>query len=91
MSADYEALLPGSAIERDDFKTAAWAHIRSLLQDRLAALREENDDRLDEVKTATVRGRIAEVKALLALEQHASAPASSGSGNASVYDAFPGP
>lgn len=91
MRTDYQALLAKSQLERDDFKLRTWPRLRALLEDRLADLREQNDNRLDDEKTANLRGRIAEVKALLALEQLASAPASSGPGSASSLDAFPEP
>lgn len=90
MSADYIAIAPRSELMRDDFNTRTWAHFAALLELRLAALREENDQRLDDVKTATIRGRIAEVKALLALPQLAASPAASVTGN-DAFGAFPVP
>lgn len=89
MSTEYIALASRSELEREDFKTRTWAHFAALLELRLAALREENDNRLDDVKTATIRGRIAEIKALLALPQLAASPAASDAGNA--FSAFPAP
>lgn len=88
--SDYLPLAQRSEVSREDFKTRTWAHFAALLELRLAALREENDQRLDDVKTATIRGRIAEVKALLALPQLAASPAASVTGN-DAFSAFPVP
>lgn len=45
-----------------------WARIEQYYRARLADLREQNDSpNLDEVKTAVLRGRIAELRGLLAL------------------------
>lgn len=87
--SEYASLVARSELDREDFKTRTWAHLSALLELRLAALREENDHRLDDVKTATIRGRIAEVKTLLALSQLAASPAASDAGNA--FSAFPAP
>lgn len=74
---------------RDDFQSRTWERMEAHLRERLAELREENDTRLDDVKTATLRGRIAEIKELLALAAKP-APATRGEGSAS-FDAFPSP
>lgn len=45
-----------------------WVRIEKYYQDRLANLREKNDSpNLNEVQTAELRGRIAELRGLLAL------------------------
>ena len=75
-----------SPLLRADFQTGTWDRFAELMRRRLAAHREENDQRLDDVKTATLRGRIAELKELLALGDQA--PAESVPGSAS-FDAFP--
>lgn len=75
-------------LTRADFESRTWDRLRALLEQRLAAQREQNDQRLDEVKTAHIRGRIAELKELLALGQQAQAPATRASASAS-FDAFP--
>lgn len=50
-----------------DFTTPAGAKLRARLEDRLVELRLRNDDpSLDAIATAELRGRISEVKALLA-------------------------
>ena len=47
-----------------------WAKIRTHLQEKLAKYREQNDNSvLGDVETARLRGRIAEVKALLDIEK----------------------
>ena len=77
-------------LTHSDFQTRTWEHFEAELQRRLAAHREANDNRLDPEKTATLRGRIAEIKELLALAPKEPAPAASGGGSAS-FDAFPAP
>ena len=52
---------------RDDLTGDAWARLRGALADRIEHFRSMNEQDLDEVKTARVRGRIAELKELLAL------------------------
>lgn len=54
-------------LDRDDLRSPTWARIESHLRDRLAELRERNDADADEARTAKTRGRIAELKELLAL------------------------
>lgn len=55
----------------EDFETRTWERFAAHLTARIDALREENDQFLDDVKTARIRGRIAELKELLALEAQA--------------------
>ena len=50
-----------------DKLTPTWAKLEEHLKDRLAMLRAKNDAPMSEAETATLRGRIAEVKALLSL------------------------
>lgn len=89
-SMDYLPLLPQSDLGRQDIDSRTLDKLMRLLEVRLAQLREENDQRLDEVKTATIRGRIAELKALLAIPDLVQgSPAASGGGSA--FDAFPSP
>lgn len=52
-----------------DFKTATWRRHVEALTVRLRDLREQNDLPQDELKTAAIRGRIAEVKQLLSLSE----------------------
>lgn len=46
-----------------------WARLREMLEARLAAHRVANDADLSPEKTADLRGRIAELKVLLALDK----------------------
>lgn len=78
-----------SYLTHADFQTRTWENFEAELQRRLAMHREANDNRIDPEKTATLRGRIAEIKELLALASKP-APAPSGDGSAS-FDAFPSP
>lgn len=48
-----------------DRNSALWQKIHIHLTDRLESLRRQNDNDLDERKTARVRGRIAEAKLML--------------------------
>lgn len=48
-----------------DLVSTTWAKLGKRLQERLQTLRAENDGPLDQVATAALRGRIAEVKLLL--------------------------
>lgn len=55
-------------MQQRDFQTDAWKRFTKSLQDRLEELRELNDQRHDEVKTAEIRGKISEVKRILGLD-----------------------
>ena len=55
-------------MQNRDFQTDAWKRFTKDLQARLEELRELNDQRHDEVKTAEIRGKISEVKRILGLE-----------------------
>ena len=44
-----------------------WRDLMRHCEDRIAELRQRNDADLDERQTANVRGRVAELKALIAL------------------------
>lgn len=52
-----------------DRQSQTWARLRAHLTERLQMLRAQNDGDLDPVATAKMRGRIAEIKAMLELEQ----------------------
>jgi hypothetical protein len=54
------------ALTDADRNTAAWLKIRAHLQQRLDALRRMNDNELSVEKTATLRGKIQEIKELIA-------------------------
>lgn len=51
-----------------DRESAVWQRLRAHYTDRLAVLRVMNDGDNDEIATARLRGRIAEIKYLLDLE-----------------------
>lgn len=51
----------------NDIRNPVWTRFESELQERLDELRVQNDGALDQIKTSEVRGRIAEVKRILAL------------------------
>lgn len=59
-----------SALERRDLNTDAWAHLKADIAARIAQLHTENESlTLDHDKTQALRGRIAELRKLLALEE----------------------
>lgn len=52
-----------------DLQTAVWLKLKKHLEERLESLRRKNDSDATETKTSKVRGRIAEVKELLAMAE----------------------
>jgi hypothetical protein len=50
-----------------DLQSPTWMKLKKHLELKLEALRKTNDGDLDEEKTAKLRGRIAEVRAFLAI------------------------
>ena len=54
-------------LAREDFRTAVWKKVEKYANDRLDEHRKRNDGDLNADKTANLRGRIAELKALLDL------------------------
>ena len=64
-----QAELPTPLPEFTDFEKqgAVWMKLSAHLNARLALLRRQNDDDKDEIKTARLRGRIAEVQMILGL------------------------
>lgn len=61
-------------LDRRDFNGATWARLETYLRARIADLRQQNDrPQNTEQQTATLRGRILELKELLALPQAAPA------------------
>lgn len=61
-------------MKRADFNTDVWARLEQHLAGRLEVLRAQLEGELDEKGTAGVRGRIREIKEMLALPKKA-APA----------------
>ena len=60
-------------LKREDFSTPTWRRLTQHLEARLQALRERNDSTSnDQNKTAAIRGQIAAVKEILALQVSAS-------------------
>jgi ribosomal protein L30/L7E len=51
----------------EDYYTPTWKRLKKALTERLQELREINDSVQAELKTAAIRGQIAEVKKMLAL------------------------
>lgn len=61
-------------LDRRDFNGATWARLETHVRARIAKLREDNDrPQNSEQQTATLRGRILELKELLALPMAAPA------------------
>lgn len=58
-----------SPLNKQDFQSGTWLKLKEYLRTRIAEHRNENDEDLDPVKTARLRGRIDEDKILLALDQ----------------------
>lgn len=56
-------------LTQDDFKTPTWQRMREHVEARLNQLRQINDQCHDMEKTASIRGAIAELKGLLALDK----------------------
>lgn len=56
-------------LSQEDFRSSAWRNIADHLETRLNLLRLQNDMPQDAEKTANIRGAIAEIKALLALDK----------------------
>lgn len=52
-----------------DYKSPVWLKFKKDCEARLLKLRAQNDGELDPIKTATIRGRIREVKRILALDE----------------------
>jgi hypothetical protein len=50
-----------------ELQSSTWVKLRDHLQERLTALRCQNDGDLDEMATARLRGRVACLKEILAL------------------------
>ena len=60
-------------MELEDFRSRTWKRLTQTLEDRLQELRELNDNpSFDEIKTAGIRGGIAELKRILSLAEQAS-------------------
>lgn len=62
------------ALSDEDRQTQLWKRLSKHLEQRLALLRAQNDAPLPAEATAAHRGRIAEIKALLALDEPTAGP-----------------
>ena len=54
-------------LDQSDVQSQAWIKVKAHLTERLQDHRIKNDGRLNEIETATVRGRIAEILYALSL------------------------
>lgn len=61
-------------------QSALWLKLKKLMLERLDTLRQQNDGVLGVEETARLRGRIAELKSLLALEEEQPATEQASSG-----------
>ena len=57
-------------LTKTDELSATWQKLEKYFKDRLDLLRRDNDKQKDEIQTAYLRGRILEVKSLLALTKN---------------------
>jgi len=67
--ADKEWISMAALIDTHDRQSAVWLRLKEHYEARLTLLRSSNDGQLTAEQTAKIRGRIAEVKALLSLEK----------------------
>lgn len=51
-------------LERHELDSSTWQKVEAYINERLSALRGNNDGDLDQIQTALLRGRIRELKAL---------------------------
>jgi hypothetical protein len=56
-------------LTKNEIVSPTWQRLKGHAEQRLADLRMQNDGALSELETARLRGRIAELKSILALEQ----------------------
>ncbi len=57
--------MSGLKLNKADRDSSIWQHIKIHYEKRLNTLRAKNDNDMTEIETAHLRGRIAEIKALL--------------------------
>lgn len=62
----------------NDFASVTWQKLRLRTESRLEMLRKRNDSDLTPDETARIRGQIAELKAMLALEEDPAKPTTAG-------------
>lgn len=56
-------------LARHDIETALWRKLEEYIEQRMDVLRKTNDGDLEPMQTARLRGRIAELKSILALSK----------------------
>lgn len=56
-------------LEPHELKSPLWLKLQAHMESELALLRERNDQDLDPIKTATLRGKASAVKAFLLLAE----------------------
>jgi hypothetical protein len=56
-------------LSTDDARSSLWLKLKEHFEERLVAHRQKNDNNLNEIETARLRGRIAETLVLLAMDQ----------------------
>lgn len=57
-------------LTRIETQSQLWLKLKKHMQERVDVLRAKNDGDLDTTETARLRGRIAAIKELIALEDH---------------------
>lgn len=65
-------------LNQNDFASVTWQKLRLHWESRLEVLRKRNDSSLPPDETARIRGQIAELKAMLALEEDPAKPTTTG-------------
>lgn len=56
-------------LEENELMSSTWIKLEEHMKNRLSVLRGQNDGDLNEMQTARLRGRIAELKSLLGLSE----------------------
>jgi hypothetical protein len=66
-----EPIIPSQAfaLKDSDIHGETWVRLKKHLKGRIELLRAQNEGDLDDVATAKLRGRIAELRVLLALDK----------------------
>lgn len=70
--------MPGAELNQNDFASVTWQRLRLHMETRLQILRLRNDANLNADDTAHIRGQIAALKTLLALEKDPAKPVTTG-------------
>lgn len=70
--------MQSAELNLNDFSSVTWAKLRLYLETRLEILRKRNDANLPPDDTAHIRGQIAALKNVLALEEDPAKPTATG-------------